>query len=67
MVDHVLVQNAKRKRYSAIPDMPDGAYYDEAKGYWMKGSSSLISPGSKYGAQVSKKCDQETGEDQKGE
>ncbi len=64
---HILIQHAKRKKYSVIPEMPEESYYDSEKGYWMNGSSSLVSPGSQYGAQISKKCDQETGEDQKGE
>jgi len=34
---------------------------------WVSDDEPLVSPGSKYGALVSKKCDQETGEDQKGE
>jgi len=67
MPEHILLQHAKRKKYSAIPEMPEGAYYDTEKGYWMNGFSALVSPASKYGTQVSKKCDQETGEDQKGE
>jgi hypothetical protein len=67
MNNHVLVKLAKRKPYSSTPDMPDDAYYDSIKGYWMDKKGALVSSGSEYGARVSKKCDQETGEDQKGE
>jgi len=47
--------------------MPVGATFDHKKGYWVKDGKELVSQGSKYGVLVSKKCDQETGEDQKGE
>ena len=67
MAKHILIEQAKRKEYSATPEMPHGAVFDKTKGYWMVGEEPLVSPGSKYGALVSKKCDQETGEDQKGE
>lgn len=67
MIHHVLIECAKRKPYSVSPEMPEGAIYDTAKGYWVSAEKPLVTPGSKYGALVSKKCDQETGEDQKGE
>ncbi|WP_413614776.1 hypothetical protein MRB56_12775 [Halomonas cupida] len=67
MDSHILLQHAKRKPYAKHPDMPEGALFDDQKGYWIWGRAPLVSPGSKYGALVSKKCDQETGEDQKGE
>ena len=67
MKGHILLQHAKRKPYSKRPDMPEDAVFDSQKGYWISGTDPLVSPGSKYGALVSKKCDQETGEDQKGE
>lgn len=67
MTKHILIEHAKRKPYSASPEMPRDATYDMGKGYWLSQGEPLVSPGSKYGALVSKKCDQETGEDQKGE
>ena len=67
MSSHILIQHAKRKPYSQRPEMPKDALFDNQKGYWLTGDTPLVSPGSKYGALVSKKCDQETGEDQKGE
>lgn len=67
MSQHILIELAKRKPYSASPEMPKEAVFDSAKGYWISEDEPLVSPGSKYGALVSKKCDQETGEDQKGE
>jgi hypothetical protein len=47
--------------------MPNDAYYDAEKGYWMRANKSLVSYQSPFGALVTKKCDIETGEDQKGE
>lgn len=67
MSQHILIEHAKRKPYSSSPEMPKGATFDTAKGYWLSENEPLVSPGSKYGALISKKCDQETGEDQKGE
>lgn len=67
MNDHILLKHAKRRPYSNIPEMPKGAVFDDKRGFWLLGADPLVSPGSKYGALVSKKCDQETGEDQKGE
>ncbi len=67
MTQHILIEHAKRRPFSASPEMPERSLFDTAKGYWMSEGKPLVSPGSKYGALVSKKCDQETGEDQKGE
>lgn len=68
MAQHILIQHAKRKSYSSTPDMPTGSFFDSTKGYWKdKDGKILVSSKSKYGSAVSKKCDQETGEDQKGE
>ena len=47
--------------------MPDGSIYDRKKGYWIKDGEKLVTQDSNYGQRVTKKCDQETGEDQKGE
>jgi len=67
MGQHILIEHAKRKPFSTIPEMPKHSQFDTAKGYWVSAGKPLVTPGSKYGALVSKKCDQETGEDQKGE
>ena len=67
MTEHILIQHAKRNPFSSSPEMPERSLFDTAKGYWIYEGKPLVSPGSKYGALVSKKCDQETGEDQKGE
>lgn len=67
MSRHILIEHAKRKPFSTTPEIPEHSQFDTAKGYWVSEGEPLVSPGSKYGALVSKKCDQETGEDQKGE
>lgn len=67
MSDHVLIALAKRKLYAAIPDMPEGCSYDYDRGLWTKANDVLVSHDSEFGVQVTKKCDVETGEDQKGE
>lgn len=67
MPQHVLIKLATKKPFSEQPEMPDGAFYDNVKGYWIKAKKSLVSYHSEYGTMVTKKCDVETGEDQKGE
>lgn len=54
MSQHILIELAKRKPYLTSPEMPKDAVFDSAKGYWLSGSNPLVSPGSKYGALVSK-------------
>jgi hypothetical protein len=67
MADHVLIQYAKRKPFLTEPDMPPKTIFDHKKGYWLKDGKKLVTQGLQYGGIASKKCDQETGEDQKGE
>ena len=68
MVEHVLLSYATRRPYRATPAMPDRAHYDPAKGYWLKDGIPLVTSDEFLeSVSASKKCDQETGEDQKGE
>lgn len=67
MTEHILIQHAKRKPFSSTPEMPVGSIFDRKKGYWIRDGEKLVTQDSDYGQQVTKKCDQETGEDQKGE
>lgn len=64
---HILIKIAKKAPHGLQRSMPTGAYYDSEKGYWKMADKSLVSYQSPFGALVSKKCDVETGEDQKGE
>lgn len=68
MKDHILIE--KTKKYS-IPEqnpIPKGCTYNEQKGFWVENSSNnammKIDDPQKP---TTKKCDIETGEDQKGE
>ena len=68
MAKHVLLTNATRRPYQTIPAIPDGTQYDSERGYWLKaGKPVVLSDEFQKGGQVTKKCDMETGEDQKGE
>lgn len=64
MKQHVLITYATRRPYHHVPSLPMGAVYDHMKGYWVKDNKPLALSTS---GPVTKKCDHETGEDQKGE
>ena len=68
MTTHVLLKHAVRRPYCTAPAMPKGARYDPAKGYWITDDAPLVlSTEFGPGGGMTKKCDQETGEDMKGE
>lgn len=68
MADHILMTYAVRRPYQASPTMPDRAQYDHRRGYWLKDGEPLVTTSEFLnGTSTTKKCDQETGEDQKGE
>lgn len=67
MTAHVLLTRATRRPYSASPDMPSEAHYDDSRGCWMRDDKPLIENADGRIVPTTKKCDQETGEDQKGE
>lgn len=67
MTEHVLISKATRRPYGQIPKMPEGARYDIQRGQWMMGNVPMISTADGPALPETKKCDQETGEDQKGE
>lgn len=68
MNDHPLVATAARKVHVEAPALPSDARYDILLGLWMLGDQPLASSeGAGFGPRVTKKADQETGEDQKGE
>lgn len=62
--NHILIAYATRRPYKDAPDMPPDAVYDERRGYWLSNGEPLVLT---MGGTVTKKCDQETGEDQKGQ
>ena len=65
MAQHVLMTFATRRPYREPPTLPDHAQYDAVRGYWLTDGMALVA--TDEFAQTTKKCDQETGEDQKGE
>ena len=67
MAQHLLVTLSKRRKYTEVPSLPPGAEYNKEKGVWLLDGNPLIKHELFLDGQVSKKCDQETGEDQKGE
>lgn len=68
MAEHILMTRAVRRLYQTVPAMPDHARYDPGRGYWLKDGEPLVSTSEFLSStSMSKKCDQETGEDQKGE
>ena len=68
MAKHILMTYATRSPYRMAPAMPNHVQYDPVRGYWHKNGSPLITSDEflENGAPT-KKADQETGEDQKGE
>ena len=68
MADHILMTCAVRRPYKTVPSVPDHTRYDPGRGYWIKDGEPLVATSEFLsGTFASKKCDQETGEDQKGE
>jgi len=64
---HPLVALSKRSEYRNVPELPNQATYDHVAGVWMLGGDVLVRTYEFMASRVSKKADQETGEDQKGE
>lgn len=59
---------AVRRPYRTTPVMPPEAQYDSVRGYWSLSGVPLVSSREfGDGEWTTKKCDQETGEDLKGE
>ena len=68
MKQHILLENANRYKVPENISTPKGYSFDERKGYWKNdytGNALMLSEDRKI--PNSKKCDRETGEDQKGE
>ena len=68
MTEHILLKLATRKPYRRNPRLPSTAKYNAVSGYWTIDGQPIVSTiESHIGPPNSKKCDQETGEDVKGE
>ena len=67
MTKHILLVHSTRRKYLEAPELPGGAKYDRRQGYWFNEGMPLVRNQEFKNHSVSKKCDQETGEDLKGE
>lgn len=66
--EHILLTLATRRPFRSVPRLPHDAGYDPPRGYWVKDAKPLVTMEEFVsGESNTKKCDQETGEDQKGE
>lgn len=65
MSEHILLRTAVRTPYKPHPDIPEGASYDAARGFWVYRGFPWVESRSEM--PFTKKADIETGEDQKGE
>ena len=68
MSEHILMTFTTRRPYRVEPVASERAQYASAKGYWIRDGEPLVTTDDfKEGGSCTKKCDQETGEDLKGE
>ena len=67
MSEHILLKHATKRQFVQNSRLPVEAFYDERIGCWFLSGSPLVSDKDFYEKNSTKKCDQETGEDQKGE
>ena len=67
-MSHFILEKAHKYNDPTTPPVPQNAVYDDRDGFWKKQDSgdALISNDG-FQSQATKKCDRETGEDQKGE
>ena len=65
METHILLERAVRRPYDEIPTLRIDTKYKIEIGYWTAGGTPIVE--NNNFDRVTKKCDQETGEDQKGE
>lgn len=68
MKEHILIENAFVYNVTASNVEPKGCSYLQKEGYWVNNSDGeiMMLSSSRMPSQT-KKCDRETGEDQKGE
>lgn len=68
MKEHIILEKAKRYEVLNDNNTPDGCTYKAKEGFWVESISNKIMMKSDNPKKpTSKKCDIETGEDQKGE
>lgn len=68
MKDHIIIEKAKKYYISEQNLLPIGCTYKAQEGFWVDDSSNVaMMKSDNFQKPTSKKCDIETGEDQKGE
>ena len=67
MTESLLLRFSTRRKYSETPTLPAAARYSRKQGYWLLNGKPLVTTEAFLRKQGTKKCDQETGEDMKGE
>jgi hypothetical protein len=63
---HILLRHSTRKPYCEVPELPEGSVYDDEFGLWRLQDGGTLVNDATFAQKQTKKCDQETGEDQKG-
>ena len=65
---HVLLDQAHKYDVPVFDGIPNGCVFSQSKGYWISiATGQPMMEGKDPKPPVSKKCDRESGEDQKGE
>ena len=65
---HVLLEQAYKYGTPIYEDTPDGCSFNQSKGYWILNTTGqALMESNEFRPSTTKKCDRETGEDQKGE
>ncbi len=68
MKNHIIIEKAKKYDVSNQDMTPNGCSYKAHEGFWVNNSSNIaMMRDDRIQKPTSKKCDIETGEDQKGE
>lgn len=67
-MSHFILEKAHRYDDPTTPPIPHNADYDNQSGFWRdRESGDVLISNDGFQNQSTKKCDRETGEDQKGE
>ncbi len=67
MKKHILLEKAFKYTEPIHTPTPEGYSFNTSKGYWVDNDGSAMMMSNAMNLPQTKKCDRETGEDQKGE
>ena len=68
MPKHILLEQAFRYNAPITVEKPEACTFNHRKGYWISDlTGQALMESAEYRPSTTKKCDRETGEDQKGE